>query len=64
MAEIDGEIYIEAHADVYRRLSMSPYQHARELAVRLGIRDRVDWMAADREIDQPGGVARRVSASR
>lgn len=64
MAEIDGEVYLEAHSDVYGRLSTSPYQQARELAARLGLGDRLDWMAADREIDRHAGIARRVSTVR
>jgi L,D-transpeptidase ErfK/SrfK len=56
------EIYLEVHRDVYRRMSVSAVQRARELAARLALADRIDWTVADSEIERQSGVARRVSA--
>jgi len=57
---IGGDVYLEVHEDVYRRLPGSAHQQAREIAARLGVGDRVDWTIADREIDRRAGVARNV----
>jgi len=59
-----NEIFLEAHPDVYRRMSMSAAQQARELAVRLAVVDRIDWTVAHSEIERQAGVARRVSFAR
>ena len=57
----DGDdVFIEVHEDVYRRLPESGREQARELAARLGVSGRIDWTAADREIDRHAGVARNV----
>jgi L,D-transpeptidase ErfK/SrfK len=60
----DNEVYLEVHPDVYRRLPKTPHEVARDLAVSLGIEERVDWGAVDREIELHAGVARRVSNDR
>jgi L,D-transpeptidase ErfK/SrfK len=60
MAESGDDVYIEVHADVYRRLAASPYETARTLAARLGLADRIDWSLAAREIDRHAGIARGV----
>ena len=60
MAESGEDVYIEVHADVYRRLAASPYEIARTLAAGLRLADRIDWSLADREIDRHAGVARKV----
>ena len=62
IAESGDDVYIEVHADVYRRLAASPLEIARTLAARLGLADRINWSLADREIDRHAGVARRVSS--
>ena len=60
IAESGDDLFIEVHADVYRRLSIIPYETARELAAGLGLDDRIDWTLADREIDRHAGVARSI----
>ena len=62
-AEVGNEIYLEVHADVYRRLSVSPHQQARDVAARLALHDRINWAVADPEIEQHAGVARKITAS-
>jgi L,D-transpeptidase ErfK/SrfK len=60
IAESGDDVYIEVHADVYRRLAASPYVIARALAARLGLAYRTDWSLADREIDRHAGVAHSI----
>jgi len=62
MAVRGNEIYLEVHRDVYRRMSVSALHQARELAARLAFADRIDWKAANNEIERYGGIARRISA--
>ena len=62
MAVRGNEIYLEVHRDVYRRMSMSAAQQARELAARLALADRIDWAVASSEIERQAGIARRISA--
>ena len=64
VAASGGEVYIEAHPDVYQRLTVSPHQQARDLAARLGVAELIDWAKADEEIDRRAGVARSVSTAR
>jgi len=61
MAVSGGAAYLEVHADVYRRSPTSVSRYVRELASRLAVNDRIDWLAADAEIERRAGVARRVS---
>ena len=61
MAVSGGEIYLEVHRDVYRRVPMNAAQKARELAARVALADRIDWTVADSEIERQAGIARRVS---
>jgi L,D-transpeptidase ErfK/SrfK len=56
-----SDVFIEVHEDVYRQLVVTPQQQARDMAARLGLNDRIDWTAADREIERRAGVARRIS---
>jgi L,D-transpeptidase ErfK/SrfK len=63
LAVSGGEIYLEVHRDVYRRVPMNAAQKARELATRLALFDRIDWTVANREIERQAGIARRVSAA-
>ena len=55
------DIFVEVHADVYSRMPPgTAHEHARELAARLGVSNRIDWAVADRQIDQTGGIARQI----
>ena len=57
----EGEdVFLEVHEDVYRGMPSTARAHARELAVRLGVNDRIDGAAADLEIDRRAGVARQI----
>jgi L,D-transpeptidase ErfK/SrfK len=64
MAVRGNEVYLEVHRDVYRRMSMSAGQRARELATRLALADRIDWTIVTSEIERQAGIARRVSLAR
>ena len=61
---VSGDVtYLEVHRDVYRRLPTPTSRYARELASRLAVNDRIDWLVADAEIEGRAGVARRVSVT-
>jgi len=60
LAREGDDVFVEAHEDVYRRMPVGAATHARELALRLGVSNRIDWTATDREIDRHDGVARRI----
>ena len=62
IVEQGGEIYLEAHPDVYRRLAAPPKALARNIALALGITDRIDWTSADAVVDRRQGIARAVTA--
>jgi L,D-transpeptidase ErfK/SrfK len=55
------DVYLEVHADAYRRATMSALQKAHEVAARLGLTHRIDWTLAAAEIERRAGIARRVS---
>jgi L,D-transpeptidase ErfK/SrfK len=61
LAEEDGEIYLEAHADAYRRMKGSSTAQARTLAAAMGLSDRIDWSAADLVLQRREGIARNVT---
>jgi hypothetical protein len=56
----DG-IYVEAHADVYRK-GGDAFATLRRVATEAGVHDRIDWEAAKQVLLKREGVARRVSA--
>jgi len=59
MAVEDGEILLEVHPDIYRRVpDAAGAAHA--LARALGVEQDVDWEQADRVIRSRHGVARQV----
>ena len=62
IAESGDGVYIEVHADVYRRLAASPYGIARALAGRLGLANQIDWSLADRGDRPASGSCARVSS--
>jgi L,D-transpeptidase ErfK/SrfK len=62
MAASGDEVYLEVHPDAYGRLPRAPFVQARELATRLSLDHRINWMLADPEIERHAGVARRVTS--
>lgn len=61
MADDGGEVFLEAHPDVYSRGPGDAHEFVRALARELGVFDRVDWSAAARVLQQRDGVARAVT---
>jgi L,D-transpeptidase ErfK/SrfK len=64
LAVVDDEVYLEVHPDAYKRLAVDAHQRVRMLAAELALSGRIDWTAADQEIERRAGVARRVSIAR
>lgn len=62
LAEADGEVYLEVHPDVYRRMSQPPAFVARSIAVARGISERIDWSIADRVARRQSGIAQAVTS--
>ena len=62
LAEDGGEVYLEAHPDVYRRGVKPATAQARIIAAAAGLTERIDWMAADAVIGRREGIARSVTA--
>ena len=60
LAREGDDIFVEVHDDVYHRLPATARAQTRELALRLGVSDRIDWPAVDLEVDRRSGVARPV----
>ena len=60
LTRVGDDVFVEVHEDVYRRTPASAREQARELAMHLGVTDRIDWRVADPEIDRRGGVARQL----
>lgn len=54
------DIFVEVHEDVYHRTPATAREQVRALARRLALSNRIDWTAADLEIDRRDGVARRI----
>jgi L,D-transpeptidase ErfK/SrfK len=61
MAVSGDDVYLEVHPDVYKQLSAHPRHIVRDLAVSLGLTERIEWALADRELDRRAGVARKIS---
>lgn len=53
-------IFLEAHADVYRRVSGSPMLAVRDAAAAAGLVDAIDWTQAARVLQGRAGIARSV----
>ena len=60
LAVADGDVFLEVHADVYRRLAARPHEVVRALARAGGLSDDVDWTVADAVIAARHGVARPI----
>ena len=58
----DGDnVFLEVHADVYRRSAVSALDQAIARAGELGLTDRIDWVRAAAVVSARHGVARLVS---
>lgn len=62
LAEANGEIWLEVHADVYRRNLTPALGQVREAATALGLEARIDWAAVATVIAARHGIARVVTA--
>lgn len=60
LADIEGRVFLEVHADVYRRAPTS-VATVRALAAERGLTDRIDWTAAERVVALRHGIARDVT---
>ena len=64
LADVNGNVYLEVHRDVYRRSAgRTPSEAARMLADAAGVTPRIDWAAADLAAAAADGIARNVTAS-
>jgi L,D-transpeptidase ErfK/SrfK len=63
LAEVDGRVFLEVHADVYRRAPPAAAT-VRTLATALAITHRIDWAKADTATAAREGLARDVTAGR
>jgi L,D-transpeptidase ErfK/SrfK len=61
LAEQDGDVYLEAHPDAYRRMTEPANQVARSIAAAMGISERIDWATADLVVRRREGIARPVT---
>jgi len=61
LAEVDGEVYLEVHKDIYGRLTVEPMQMLHRLAVVAALVERIDWTVADAVLAARQGVARVVT---
>jgi len=61
LVEVDGEVYVEVHKDIYGRLNVAPMQVLRTLAADAALADRIDWTAVDAVVAAHQGVARVVT---
>lgn len=63
LAEVDDEVYLEVHKDIYGRLTVEPMQMLHRLAVVAALVERIDWTVADAVLAARQGVARVVTLS-
>ena len=61
MAAAGGDVFLEAHRDVYGRGPDDPMRIVDGRARELGLWERVDWDAAARVLQERAGVARVVT---
>ena len=62
IANVDGRIYLEVNADVYRRLGVTPLDAVRHLAEAAGVASLIDWKAAAAVTTAHEGTAAPVTA--
>jgi len=62
LAVIDGRVYVESHADVYRR-TLNPLQRLREGAEQAHLTEVIDWSRAAVVVREAAGAARDVTAA-
>jgi len=58
----DGEIFLEAHRDPYRKKSDDSLQFIHDLAAANNLGQRIDWSKAAEVTSRNDGVAREISA--
>jgi L,D-transpeptidase ErfK/SrfK len=58
---LGGQIFVEAHRDVYRRGPGDALGFVRKQAYELGVFERIDWDRAATVIHERAGVARSVT---
>jgi L,D-transpeptidase ErfK/SrfK len=61
VAVAGGEVFLEAHRDVYKRGPRDEMAFVRLRTQELGVYDRVDWTIAARVLEQREGTARAIS---
>lgn len=64
LARTSEGIFLEAHADAYRRMKMNSLLHVRETAVLAGISDLIDWSEVAKVLRDRQGIARPVACAR
>jgi hypothetical protein len=60
MAVMDGQVWLEAHRDVYR-LAPDRFRYVRAVADHHGLWDLIDWAAVDRVLNALEGRAEDVT---
>ena len=63
LADVDGQVFLEVHPDVYRRAPIS-LASVRARATERGLAGRIDWTRAARAVALQHGIARDVTARR
>jgi L,D-transpeptidase ErfK/SrfK len=58
---LGGDIFVEAHRDIYRREPDEALEFVRQQAYELGVFERIDWDRAAAVIRERAGVARSVT---
>ena len=61
VAVVDGDVLLEVHRDVYRRLDATPIAIVRRLVAAAGVDHQVDWAAAERLVMASDGIARSIA---
>lgn len=64
LARTSQGVFLEAHADVYRRTKGDPLAAVRKIAAAAGISGDIDWAGVGRVLHARSGVARAVGCSR